>query len=270
MFESTLILQLIWIFPIITYFFILNDKPIFGFGTRTIALLSSVLQVILCVYLIYLELYYGPFSTFKSPLDTIKLVFFSFLSFNVDSFSLWMVFLTLFIQFICVVQLNFTVLLKAHYKFISLIIYSTTFILVNFFFAADLLTLYVWFEAILIPFFIYIGTFGPSQQRVTAAYYFFFYTFIGSLPMLATVVYLSITYGTTNLELLSQIEFSLFETKVLFFLTFLTIMVKIPCYPFHIWLPRAHVEAPTLGSIILAALLLKTGSFAIIRVLLPL
>jgi len=237
---------------------------------RTIALFCSIHQ--LATWLMLYLKYTSNISETISNSDmyhSFNVFSFSFDAF-IDPMSLWMVFLTLVIQILCIFHLNKSSVNNTSYLLISSIIISTTFILIKFFFASDLFWMYVWFEAILIPFFIYIGLFGPGYGRVESAYYLFFFTFVGSLPLFATIVYLYTVYGTTNLYDLSCIHFSLTESRLLFIATFLTIMVKIPCYPFHIWLPRAHVEAPTLGSIILAALLLKTGTFAIIRIIIPL
>jgi NADH-quinone oxidoreductase subunit M len=130
--------------------------------------------------------------------------------------------------------------------------------------------MYIWFEAILIPFFIVIGTFGNKGRRVVAAYYFFFYTLVGSLGMLGSIIYLQVWYDTTSFTDILFLDLSPLECNIMFFLFFIGIAVKTPLVPGHLWLPEAHVEAPTLGSIILAALLLKMGGFAIIRILLPL
>jgi proton-translocating NADH-quinone oxidoreductase chain M len=134
----------------------------------------------------------------------------------------------------------------------------------------DLIGFYIAYEAILIPMIIIIGVYGARKEKITAAYYFFFYTLVGSIAMLMSIIYIYYTYGTTDyIELLtkdipSSIQIFLF---IGFFLSF---AAKIPQFPFHIWLPLAHVEAPLAGSILLAGVLIKMGSYGLMRFALPL
>jgi proton-translocating NADH-quinone oxidoreductase chain M len=118
--------------------------------------------------------------------------------------------------------------------------------------------------------FISIGVWGSRERKIRAAYMFFMYTLGGSVLLLLAIIYIFNRFGTTDYETLLLVDFSLFEQKILFVAFFLSFAAKIPLLPVHIWLPEAHVEAPTAGSVILAGLLLKLGSYGLIRFVLPL
>jgi proton-translocating NADH-quinone oxidoreductase chain M len=134
----------------------------------------------------------------------------------------------------------------------------------------DLLFFYIFFESILIPMFLMIGIWGSRDRKIRAAYLFFFYTLVGSVLMLAGILYIYAQTGTTDYETLLLFEFSSLEQKILWVSFFLSFGAKVPMLPFHIWLPEAHVEAPTTGSVLLAGILLKLGSYGFLRFSLPL
>jgi proton-translocating NADH-quinone oxidoreductase chain M len=118
--------------------------------------------------------------------------------------------------------------------------------------------------------FIIIGVWGSRERKIRAAYFFFLYTLFGSVLLLLAIIYIFNRFGTTDYETLILVSFSTLEQKILWLAFFLSFAAKVPMLPVHIWLPEAHVEAPTAGSVILAGILLKLGSYGLIRFSLPL
>lgn len=153
--------------------------------------------------------------------------------------------------------------------------YLISFLLIEFFLIGvfcvlDLLLFYIFFESILIPMFLIIGIWGSRERKILASYYFFLYTLLGSVIMLLSILYIYTQVGTTDYEVLLTFVFSNLEQKILWFTFFLAFAAKVPMVPVHLWLPEAHVEAPTAGSVILAGVLLKLGTYGFIRFSLPL
>jgi len=144
------------------------------------------------------------------------------------------------------------------------------FFLIGTFCVMDLLLFYIFFESILIPMFLIVGIWGSRERKILAAYYFFLYTLLGSVLMLLSILYIYYQIGTTDYETLLTFSFSELEQKFLWFTFFLSFASKVPMVPVHLWLPEAHVEAPTAGSVILAGVLLKLGTYGFIRFSLPL
>ena len=118
--------------------------------------------------------------------------------------------------------------------------------------------------------FLIVGVWGSRERKILASYYFFLYTLLGSVMMLLSILYIYYQVGTTDYEVLLTFSFSKLEQKFLWFTFFLAFASKVPMVPVHLWLPEAHVEAPTAGSVILAGVLLKLGTYGFIRFSLPL
>jgi NADH-quinone oxidoreductase subunit M len=137
------------------------------------------------------------------------------------------------------------------------------------FFSVDLFFFYIFFESVLIPMFIMISVWGTRSRKIRASYMLFFFTLVGSIIMLLAMLKLYIECGTLDIRALKLIIFEENFQCMLWWPFFLAFSVKIPVFPFHVWLPEAHVEAPTGGSVLLAGVLLKLGVFGFLRFLIP-
>ena len=212
---------------------------------------------------------------FKKSIGTFqfvtKLLWIPILNLNitlgVDGISLFFLLLTTLLIPLCILISWNSVTFNLKEYFICFLLIE--FFLIWVFCVLDLLMFYIFFESILIPMFLIVGIWGSRERKILASYYFFLYTLLGSVLMLLSIIYIYTQVGTTDYETLLCFKFSESEQKILWFTFFLAFASKVPMIPVHLWLPEAHVEAPTAGSVILAGVLLKLGTYGFIRFSLP-
>jgi proton-translocating NADH-quinone oxidoreductase chain M len=193
-----------------------------------------------------------------------------YIRFGIDALSFFFIYLTALLIPLCLLFTAVSRNTLGNKINNILLISSIGFLLFIVFYSLDLLLFYISFEAILVPFFIYIGIAGYRVRRIHAAYLFFFYTLVGSFFTLISIFFIFIEVGSTDIEILFNAEFKNNKSFLLWISLFITFAIKVPMFPFHIWSPEAHVEAPTEGSVLLAGLLLKLGSYGFLRYLFPL
>jgi NADH-quinone oxidoreductase subunit M len=185
---------------------------------------------------------------------------------GVDGMSLPFVLLTTFLMPICILASWKSITYRVKEYMIAFLVLET--LMIGVFCALDLLLFYVFFEGGLIPMFLIIGIWG-GKRRVYASFKFFLYTLAGSLLMLLAVMAMYGFAGTTDMTVLLKTHFPAHMQTWLWLAFFASFAVKMPMWPVHTWLPDAHVEAPTAGSVILAGILLKMGGYGFIRFSLP-
>lgn len=187
---------------------------------------------------------------------------------GLDGISLFFIILTTFLIPICML-ISYEIINK-NIKEYFILYFILEFCLIISFSVLDVLIFYIFFESVLIPMFLIIGIWGSRERKIKASYLFFMYTLAGSLFMFIAIIHLFLTVGTTDYQILYYSNFDFSYEKLYFLAFFLSFAVKVPMLPFHVWLPEAHVEAPTAGSVLLAGILLKLGSYGMIRFLVPL
>jgi len=234
---------------------------------RSIALSCSCLTFVLSLFLwVFFNNSIGTFQYVE------KFLWIPILNINfpigLDGISLFFILLTTLLIPLCLLASWGSIQVNLKKYLISFLVME--FFLIGVFCILDLLLFYIFFESVLIPMFLIIGIWGSRERKIRASYFFFLYTLLGSVLMLLSILYIYYQVGTTDYEVLLTFSFSPLEQKIMWFTFFASFATKVPMVPVHLWLPEAHVEAPTAGSVILAGVLLKLGTYGFIRFSLPL
>ena len=227
---------------------------------KHVALFISLANFLLSLYLWYI--FDKTSVEFQFLEDREWLVGFINYKVGVDGISILFIILTTFITPICIISVNATVKKRVKDFLLAILIMET--FMIGVFCSLDLVVFYLFFEAGLIPMFLIIGIWG-GERRVYSAFKFFLYTLLGSVLMLIAIISIYWMTGTTDVEKLYEIGIDAKYQNLLWLAFFSSFAVKTPMWPVHTWLPDAHVEAPTAGSVLLAAILLKMAGYAFIR-----
>ena len=227
---------------------------------KYLALFVSFANFILSLYLWYL---FDP-STYEFQFLEERSWIKGFINYKVgiDGISILFIILTTFIASLCVVSVNNTIKIRLKDFLIAILVMES--LMIGVFCSLDLVVFYLFFEGGLIPMFLIIGIWG-GEKRVYSAFKFFLYTLLGSVLMLIAIISIYWITGTTDVTYLYSIGIDENYQYLLWLAFFSSFAVKTPMWPVHTWLPDAHVEAPTAGSVLLAAILLKMAGYGFIR-----
>ncbi|MEE4317171.1 MAG: NADH-quinone oxidoreductase subunit M, partial [Erythrobacter sp.] len=185
---------------------------------------------------------------------------------GIDGIALLLIMLSVFLMPICILA-SWDAIHKRVGEYMAAFLFMEV-LMIGTFAAQDLFLFYVFFEAGLIPMYLIIGVWG-GDNRIYASYKFFLYTLLGSVLMLIAMFWMVAEAGTSDIPTLMQYDFPAEAQTWLWLAFFASFAVKVPMWPLHTWLPDAHVQAPTAGSVILAGVLLKLGGYGFIRFSLP-
>ena len=254
------ILSSLILLPTIGAIFIFCSKNKNNISSKYISIFISLVNFILSIYLWYS--FDNRTHEFQFVEERIWLEGFINYKVGIDGISILFVILTTFITPLCIISVNSTI--KNRLKdFLVAILFMET-MMIGVFCSLDLVIFYLFFEAGLIPMFLIIGIWG-GERRVYSAFKFFLYTLLGSVLMLVAIISIYWMTGTTDVIELYQIGIDAKYQNLLWLAFFSSFAVKTPMWPVHTWLPDAHVEAPTAGSVLLAAILLKMAGYGFIR-----
>jgi len=266
--ENWPLLSLVTFLPLAGVAFILvlrGEREAVARNARWIALWTSLIDLVLSLGI---WAYFDPASADFQFVELAQWLPGTNIAYHmgVDGISLFFVLLSTFLTPICVVASWTSITQRVKEYMISFLVLET--LMVGMFCALDFVVFYIFFEGVLIPMFLIIGVWG-GPRRVYAAFKFFLYTLLGSVLMLLAILAVYFQIGSTDIPTAMSFDFPKGMQVWLWLAFFASFAVKVPMWPVHTWLPDAHVEAPTAGSVILAGVLLKMGGYGFIRFSLP-
>ncbi len=246
-------------------FFIKGEEKNISKNIRELAIWTSLVELILSIILVF----QFDFSNYNFQFIEEKNILTKFdISYHlgIDAISLIFILLTTTLFPICFIYTKLSITFRTREFVIAMLVLET--LIIGVFCSLDIVLFYIFFESLLIPMFLIIGIWG-GKNRIFSSFKFFLYTLAGSVFFLISIIVIAYTSNTTSIPQLDSYYFDTYLQKWLWIGMFLSFAIKVPMWPFHTWLPDAHVEAPTIGSMILAGVLLKVGAFAFLRISLP-
>ena len=242
------------------FLFFTKSKSENKITAKYVALFTSLVNFFLSIYLWFL--FDQTTSVFQFVEDRIWIKGLINYKVGVDGISILFIILTTFITPLCIISVNNSVTKRLNEFLIAILVMET--FMIGVFCSLDLVVFYLFFEAGLIPMFLIIGIWGGAR-RVYSAFKFFLFTLLGSVLMLVAIISIYWITGTTDVVQLYELGIDTKYQNLLWLAFFSSFAVKTPMWPVHTWLPDAHVEAPTAGSVLLAAILLKMAGYGFIR-----
>jgi proton-translocating NADH-quinone oxidoreductase chain M len=244
------------IFSIILFIFI-DDLHV-----KLVSFIFSIFLFILSIFILIKIDFSSIF--FYSYTFKFSLFYKIYLTLGIDQLSVFFLLLTTFLFPLIILASWNSIKFKLNFFYTNLLLLE--FFLINVFISFDLLFFYFWFESTLIPMFLIIVIWGNQSRKINAGLYLLVYTLLFTALFFFLIIYIQFEFGTTNFFVLLNFLIINKNYQIFFWICFfLAFAVKLPLFPFHLWLPEAHVEAPTVGSIILAGLLLKLGYYGYVR-----